>query len=334
MQRSRSAMVAVGSVLFAGSLAACGTKIMATDVPWQPPPYFAQECYADVDGVRVCYLEAGVEHDDAVVFVHGWSGNVHNWWDQYEAFSRDHHVLIFDLPGHGKSDKGADVHVTMDSLVETVVSLMTLRGIERATLVGNSAGGNVAARVAIAHPERVERLVLSDATGSGRDGIIAWFKPSVSPERLNRAGLTSGEHFPGDDPKSRARAEMIRSYVGTEEEAPYLQSLSDSFAMYYERIPKQQLQQLKMPTLLIWGADDPVVPKRSIHYFERNIAQAQTFWIDGAGHNPNTETPAVFNCALAAFLDQRPVGGCEPGPPAVDDDRRLTGPGTSRSTAQ
>jgi pimeloyl-ACP methyl ester carboxylesterase len=282
----------------------------------------------------VCYLEAGTEHEDAVVFVHGWSGNVHNWWDQFEVFSRTHHVLVFDLPGHGKSEKGPELDVTLHSLVETVVSLMDLRGIERATLVGNSAGGNVAARVAIAHPDRVERLVLSDATGSGRDGIIAWVKPSVSAERLNRVGLTTGEHFPGDDPKSRARAEMIRSYVGTVEEEPYLESLADTFSMYYERIPKGQLQALSVPTLLIWGADDPVVPKRSIHYFERHIPHTQTLWVDGAGHNPNTETPEAFNCALGAFLDERPLTGCGAGQPAIDEGRRLTGPGTSRSKAQ
>ncbi len=324
----------VSFALLVALVSACGTKIVETDAPWDPPAYFAQECYADVNGFRVCYLEAGKEHEEAVVFVHGWSGNVHNWWDQFEAFSRSRHVLIFDLPGHGKSEKGGHLDISMESLVETVVSLMDLREIERATLVGNSAGGNVAARVAIAHPERVERLVLSDATGSGRDGIIAWVKPAVSPERLNRVGLTSGEHFPGEDPKSQARADMIRSYVGTEEERPYLESLADTFALYYERIPKDQLRGLKIPTLLIWGADDPVVPKRSIHYFERNIPRTETFWVDGAGHNPNTEAPDLFNCALQAFLEQRPVGACEPGHPAIDDDRRLTGPGTSRSTAQ
>jgi pimeloyl-ACP methyl ester carboxylesterase len=307
------------------ALAGCA-ELPRPTAPWNPPPYFAQECWADIGGVRVCYLEAGVEREEAMVFIHGWSGNVHNWWDQYEYFSRRRHVLVFDLPGHGKSDKPADVEAWMELWVRTVDELMDRRGIERAVVVGNSVGGNVAARLAIARPERVQKLVLSDPTGSGRDGIIKWVIPTMRPAYLQRAGLTTGEHFPGDDPKSRARAAMIRSYVGTAEEAPYLQALSDSFAASYSRIPAAELAKIRAPTLLVWGDEDPVVPRRAVRYFRRRIPDTRTFSVADGGHNPNTEAPTIFNCVLEAFVRDADLARCGGG--------RVSGPSTNRARSR
>ncbi len=314
MPRRLGAILTVWAALSSSLLASACAGELDGQGAWEPPEYFAQECYADVGGLRVCYLEAGTENEQTLVFVHGWSGNVHNWWDQYEHFSRDHHVLVFDLPGHGKSERSAAIEYSTDLWVETVVTLMDLRKIDHAILVGNSAGGNIAARVAIKHPERVERLVLSDATGSGKDGILAWVKHSITPRKLHRAGLTTGEHFPGEDPKSRARAEMIRSYVGTEEERAYLEALTESVPSLFERIPAEDLRQIRVPTLLIWGADDPVLPKRSIKYFEQHIADSQTYWVHGGGHNPNTEAPEVFNCVLRSFVEERESPACDAEP--------------------
>lgn len=325
--RPRSRYLAALALL---GLASCASKL-DDDRAWEPPDYFAQECYADVNGARICYLEAGEEHEETLVFVHGWSGNVHNWWDQFEHFAGEYHVLVFDLPGHGKSEKGDHLEYDMDLWVSTVAGMMDHRSIEDAIVVGNSAGGNIAARFAIAHPERVRMLVLADPTGSGRDGKIAWVKPAITPRALNVAGLTTGEHFPGEDPKSRARAEMIRSYVGTSEERPYLEALAEGFGPSYEKIPTQQLAQIRVPTLILWGDEDPVVPKRAIRPFQEHIGDTKTVWVQGAGHNPNTEAPKTFNCVLGAFIEGRPVEGCEGGVPEVDPDTRLSGPSSKRT---
>lgn len=299
-------------LLVAVSCVSARARDLDVDTPWTPPDYFAPEQYADVNGIRLCYLEAGTEHERAIVFVHGWSGNVHNWWDQFEYFSRRYHVLVFDLPGHGKSEKGEHLKYDMEEWVSAVESMMEARSISSAVVVGNSAGGNIAARFALEHPERVELLVLADSTGSGRDGVIKVVKPVINPKKLERAGLTTGEHFPGEDSKSRARAEMIRSYVGTREEGPYLDGLARSFAASYERISNEELAQIEMPTLLLWGRDDPVVPKRALRIFQKHVPDNRTYWISGAGHNPNTETPEVFNCAVEAFIGGRTIRGCQP----------------------
>lgn len=271
--------------------------------PWNPPDYYATEQYAEVGDLRIAFLELGREHERSVVFLHGWSGNVLNFKYQFEALASDHHVLVYDQPGHGKSERDPETEYTLDLFGRTVVGMLDDRGIERATLVGNSAGGRIALWVAEHHPERVEALVLSNTTGSGRDGFVAPVLRTVRPRGLRRLELTTGEHLREQaGPLWDAKREYLASYHGTVEERPYLEMLADSLAPLYAKIDAAALAAFSMPVMLIWSDDDPIVPRRARRYFERHIPGARSEVIEGGGHTPMQAKPGQYTQLVRRFL--------------------------------
>lgn len=311
---------ALALVLMLAGLGGCGPVIVGTE-PWAPPDYYAEEHYVEIDGVRICYLEAGPPASSAppqsqrevetIVFVHGWSGNVQNWWDQFEHFQQRYHVIVFDAPGHGKSERGDHIDYSMDLYLETLDGLLDEFELEQVIIVGNSAGGWAAASYAIAHPERVSKLVLSDSTGTRHVGSVGSILPLLTPRWLQMANLTSGEHYPGQDPKSRARQEFVVSFEGTVEEKPYLEALAELLPASYERIPPEMLAQIEAPTLIVWGDDDHIVPIKAMRTFERAIEHDQSYVIHLGGHTPMMNSPDEFNCVLDSFLDGVALDHCK-----------------------
>jgi pimeloyl-ACP methyl ester carboxylesterase len=294
------------------ALAGCGPVIAGTE-PWTPPDYFADERFVEIDGVKVCYLEAGPPADQAetIVFVHGWSGNLQNWWDQFEHFQRRYHVVVFDAPGHGKSERGEHLDYSMELYLATLDGLLDELGLEQVIMVGNSAGGWTAANYTIAHPERVSRLVLSDSTGTRYVGSVGSILPLLTARWLQMADMTTGEHYPGQDPKSQARQEFVVSFAGTVEEAPYLEALARLLPDSYVEIPRPKLATITAPTLIVWGDDDSVVPIKAMQTFEDAIADNQSYVVHLGGHTPMMNSPDEFNCAVDAFLDGRELAACK-----------------------
>ena len=290
----------------------CG-QVVAGSEPWTPPDYWADERYTEIDGLKVCYLEAGPPASEAetIVFVHGWSGNLQNWWDQFEHFQRRYHVVVFDAPGHGKSERGDHLDYSMELYVETLDGLLDELGLEQVIMVGNSAGGWAAANYTIAHPERITKLVLSDSTGTRHVGSVGAVLPMLNARWLQMANMTTGEHYPGQDPKSQARQEFVSSFAGTVEEAPYLEALAALLPHSYVEIPKQELATITAPTLIVWGDDDPVVPVKAMRTFEKALPNDQSYVVHLGGHTPMMQSPDEFNCAVDAFLDGRELRDCK-----------------------
>jgi pimeloyl-ACP methyl ester carboxylesterase len=288
----------------------CGPVIAGTE-PWTPPSYFADEQYVELEDLKICYLEAGPKDAETIVFVHGWSGNLQNWWDQYEHFQSRYRVIVFDAPGHGKSERGDHVPYSMELYVEVLDGLLDELEVDEAIVVGNSAGGWIAADYAIEHPERVAKLVLSNSTGTRYTGSVGGILNVLSARWLQIANMTTGEHYPGLDPKSQARQEFVSSFAGTVEEAPYLEALATLIAPSYERIPKERLAEIEAPTLIVWGDDDTVVPIKAMRTFEKAIEDTQSYVVHLGGHTPMMNSPDEFNCALDKFLDETELRVCK-----------------------
>ncbi|NVB37604.1 alpha/beta hydrolase [Pseudenhygromyxa sp. WMMC2535] len=295
-------------------LTGCSTVVQGSE-PWTPPSYWEDERFATIDGLEICYLEAGPPRDqpgvETIVFVHGWSGNVQNWWDQFEHFSRDYHVIVFDAPGHGKSERGEHVDYSMALYVEVLEGMFEHLELDHAILAGNSAGGWVATKFALAHPERVDALILADATGTRYTGSVGAVLPFINARWLQLSNMTTGEHYPGADPKSQARQEFAASFENTVEEAPYLEALATLLSLSYERIAVEELARIDEPTLVLWGDDDPVIPVKAMTVFERTIADSQSYVVHLGGHSPMMNSPDEFNCAMRTFLEGGDLAQCK-----------------------
>jgi pimeloyl-ACP methyl ester carboxylesterase len=288
----------------------CGPVVAGTQA-WTPPSYWLDEQFVEIEGLRICYLESGPKDAETIVFVHGWSGNVQNWWDQLEHFEGRYHVLVFDAPGHGKSERGPHLDYTMEQHVAVLDGLLDALAIDRAVVVGNSGGGWIAAQYAAQHPERVTKLVLSDATGTRFTGSAGAVLNMLTARLLQMSNMTTAEHYPGLDPKSQARQAFAVSYAGTVEEKPYLEALASLLPPTYARIPDERLGQIEASTLVVWGDDDRVVPINAMKVFDHAISNSETYVIHLGGHTPMMNSPDEFNCAVETFLEGGESAACK-----------------------
>src|SRR5262245_66322738 len=137
------------------------TFIFAAARAQAPAPESKQ---VEIFGQKIHYLEAGAATTPAVILLHGLGGDMSNWAMTIPTLSGKYHVYVPDQVGFGKSDKPiANYHVAM--LIEFLDAFCKKLGVQKVTLVGNSLGGWTAAAFDIAHPEKVDKLVLVDAEG-------------------------------------------------------------------------------------------------------------------------------------------------------------------------
>jgi len=293
------------------ALVACGAR-SGSRKPWNPPPYFTPEKYAEVEGMKIAYVEAGESNPNAIVFVHGFSGDLQNWWDEFEYFQKDYHVLVLDNPGHGKSEKCSKAApCSIDLFARVVVGLMDQSKIKQAVLVGNSMGGQIVGYAAIHYPERVTKLVLSDSAGAGHYGPLALVIPLASPTTLKLLYNPKRAQYQEDGPeKNQGRSAFAKSFADTDQMRPYLVSLSQSIKSVAHTPLRKDLPKIAAPTLLIWGDDDPLVNPKTMDVFAAGIPQTTRYLVHGGGHTPQMHTPAEFNCAVEKFIQGRDLQPC------------------------
>lgn len=269
-----------------------------------------------VAGHRVRYVRAG--QGPPVVLIHGLASSIYTWKAVLPRLAADHDVVALDLPGFGGSEQPADLDFA--DLVAAVSALLDALGLERASLVGNSLGGAVAASVAARRPERVPALVLIDAAGFQRDladapavlrvavadptGLLARL-PFKRP--LVRLALRQVFH---DD--ARVTDERVAEYV-----APLLRSGAVASLRSLLRTPPERVEHLRRalpgiraPTLVVWGREDAWIPQAHADRFAAEIPDTRVVRLDDCGHMPQEECPAELLEVLAPFLEQggRPDG--------------------------
>jgi pimeloyl-ACP methyl ester carboxylesterase len=257
---------------------------------------------ATVYGLKIHYVEAG--SGEAVILLHGLGGNATNWAFNIPALAQKFRVIVPDQVGFGRSDKPF-INYRVATYVDFLDALYKELKLERATLVGNSMGGWIAAAYTLAHPERVERLVLVDAAGFAPPAefdakSLSFLNPSTREGMKQLATLvfSNKQLFTTD-----AAIDLMLTQRMTAGDGYTIQSMIESIARREDMLDNR-LAGIKKPTLLIWGRDDGLVPLAEYgERFKREIAGAQLIVMDGAGHVPQVEKAAEFNAALLKFLN-------------------------------
>jgi pimeloyl-ACP methyl ester carboxylesterase len=235
-----------------------------------------------------------------LVFLHGPWGFT---WDPFLGeLAKSFTVLAPEHPG--TTPETPDDVYQLDGLWDLVLcydELFTALGLEQATLVGHSFGGMLACELAAAYPARVRRLAMIAPLGFWRDGdrVVNWMMldPARLPEYVFR------------DPKSEAARRMFGG--GADPEAAIDARVRLAWGMgatgkFIWPIPdkglKKRIHRVKAPTLLIWGAEDRLVPPVYAEDFMRQIAGARVETVKDAGHAPHLEQPAVVAELVRSFL--------------------------------
>ncbi len=259
------------------------------------------EEYVDVGGLKVYYTVEG--SGSAVILIHGNGLSGGQWKLNIGPLAKYYKVYAPDLPGFGLSDK-PDMEYGVDYYVGFLGRFMDSIGVQKATLVGNSMGGAVAAKFAARCPERVAGVVLSDPTGFVPDSLSrnkelynAFLGLMIRSRRLycrpmlyNSANmrLLDDTKLVTDSKESRdAFVKNCRSIL------------------QYDGSYSGTLMAISAPALIIWGEDDLLLPAEDAEKYKGLIAGSKVKVIERCGHMPNLERHDEFNAAVLDFL-----GGC------------------------
>lgn len=248
----------------------------------------------------IAYRSAGT--GQPVLFLHGLGGSATAWEPQFEDLSDTFRCIAWDLPGYGDSEP--IVPLTFPLIVDAAMRLLDELDVERADVVGLSFGGQQALHLALAHPDRVGRLVVADTSARfGADGtdVEEWKRLRLDP--LD-AGTTPAAMAP-----MVIDAITARSFAGRERErtiAAFSRIPADGLRAAVECLPTHdvaaRLGEIITPTLVIVGELDEETPVVYAEALAEGIPDAELRVIDGVGHLTPAEAPDEFDTLVREFL--------------------------------
>ena len=278
---------------------------------WAPPP----SDFMYVKGQFVHFRDEGPKTDPVpLVLVHGTAASLHTWQGWVSELRGHRRVITFDLPGFGLTGPFTgeyprdDYHV--DNLARFTLDFLDALHVQRFVIGGNSLGGEVAWRVAARAPERVDRLILVDATGYAfvPERIPPGFQLARVPV-VNRIGeyLTPKPVIEASvrdvyaDP-SRVSGALVDRYFEMLTREGNRHALNKRMEIVATDLAPERIRTLKLPTLILWGAQDHLVPPVNAQHFQRDIAGSQLVILPGLGHVPQEEDPHTSVAPVRAFL--------------------------------
>ena len=291
------------------------------DVDWR-----AHQRWVTVGGDAVNTIELGPENrSDAarqehqpLVFIHGLSGSWPNWLEQLPVFAAERRVIAIDLPGFGHSPMPAG-QISIPAYARLLDGLLDQLEIDASAIVGNSMGGFIGAELAIAYPQRVERLVLVSAAGISTHGQPGAKRALPALRRLEQT-VTASAAWTASKSDAFARRPRLRDALlslvvrhpenlGAALAAEQLRGAGKpGFLQALEAIIeyeiRERLTEVACPTLIVWGDSDRVVTVRDAQVFAELIPNSRKVILEDTGHMSQLERPDEFNALLEQFLGE------------------------------
>ncbi len=311
----RAGKIAAGVLLALVAVTGVGLSLSwAPDRPvetltarWAPPP----SQFVSSQGMQVHLRDEGPRTDpQPIVLLHGTSASLHTWDGWADALKGQRRVIRMDLPGFGLTGPMPDGDYRLTRYVGFVIALLDQLGVQQAVLAGNSFGGNLAWKIAVDHPQRVSKLVLVDAAGYPFDpaSMPIGFKiaqiPALRPmmeHTLPRSMIESSVRNVYGDP-SKVTSELVDRYHELTLRAGNRSALVERFRQSPSGEFTAQIRQVRQPTLILWGAQDRLIPPDNALRFQRDIAGSRLVMFDALGHVPHEEDPEQTVAAVQAFL--------------------------------
>jgi pimeloyl-ACP methyl ester carboxylesterase len=281
---------------------------------WAPPP----SEFVEVKGQVVHLRDEGLRDDPVpVVLVHGTSASLHTWEGWVKALKAQRRVISFDLPGFGLTGPFAGQYTPGDYRGDTyarfVLDLLDQLKVGKVVIGGNSLGGEVAWRVAVMAPERVDRLILVDATGPRfkPDAIPLGFMLARAPvvnrlaEHLLPRPLVAVSTASVYGKPERLTTEVVDRYFELSLREGNRRALGQRLAILESDLQPERIALVRQPTLVLWGSRDRLIPPSTGRTFAEAIAGSRLVVLEGLGHVPQEEDPPTSVAPVKEFLGLR-----------------------------
>lgn len=259
------------------------------------------------------YRDEGVKTAPVLVLIHGSNSSLHTWEKLVDLLDEKYRLISIDLPGHGLTGPNNQRDYSAKTTINSVTSVLDALNVPSATWVGNSMGGWIVWRAALEVPNRVNAIVLVDASGAQTaEKIKPYLGARLAQNPLGRLALKnyspkflvkSSLEDTIADPSKLSDATIDRYwelllYPGNR------QAVLDRALTPREDDVFKTIGSIKVPTLIIWGDKDSVIPQSHGAAFNKEIKGSKLSIIKDAGHLPMEETPAEFANILDLWLAQ------------------------------
>jgi pimeloyl-ACP methyl ester carboxylesterase len=278
----------------------------------------ADSRFLEIEGIQVHYKTAG-KGQPVFVLLHGFAASLFSWREVIGPLAEIGTVIAFDRPAFGLTERpipgewSGQNPYSPAAQVDLLFGLMDALDVEQAILVGNSAGGTLALLAALKSPERVQALVLVDAAVYAGGGAPALVRPLLGTPQMDHLGPLIarrisdwGEDFARSawhDPQ-KISPEIWEGYLKPLRAENWDRALWELTKASQSSDLPQQLDAIRIPTLVITGDDDRIVPTEQSIRLASELPGAELVVIPACGHVPHEECPQAFLEAVSDFISQ------------------------------
>lgn len=276
-----------------------------------PSPLFAE----GPGGMKVHWRDQGCRECPAMVLLHGSNASLHTWEPLIERLGVEYRIITYDQPGHGLTGPHPMDDYTAAGMAQALDAVASAAGLEHFILGGNSMGGWVAWRYALARPERVDALLLIDAAGAP---LAQGQTPTKLPigfrlariralgpllEQITPRSLVEKSLLQSVEVDSIVTPEMVDRYwellrFPGNRRATGIRNRTDREEAYADR-----LGEISAPSLVLWGEKDSLIPRSAADTFAERLPNVTKVILTGVGHIPMEESPDATASAIRRFLD-------------------------------
>jgi pimeloyl-ACP methyl ester carboxylesterase len=278
------------------------------------------------NGQTVHVRDEGPRQGPVLLMIHGSSSSLHTWQGWVDALKDQYRIVRLDLPGHGLTGPHISDDYSTKAFVDTAATVMEQLGIKKYTVIGNSMGGYVAWNMALAYPQEVTGLVLVDASGAPQIApdslpigfrlaqsdavrpILQWFTPRMIIDRSLRQSVA--------EPEKVTQAQVDRYYDLLRHPGNREATLLRGEAPQIEATP-EMLGSITVPTLIMWGAKDTLIPVKAAEWFATHIPRSSTIIYRDLGHIPMEEAPQRTAQDLRQWLKDVALDTLAPSGPVI-----------------
>jgi len=236
------------------------------------------------------FIEEG--NGEPLVLLHGLFGALSNFEELIEYFRHHYKVVVPMLPLFDLDL----LHTSVGGLQKFLYKFMEARNYKGVHLLGNSLGGHVALLYVLKHPERVQSLILTGSSGLFENGMGDSY-----PKRGDYEYIKKKTEITFYDPKTASKELVDEVYEIVNNRLKAIKIIALAKSAIRNNLG-EELNQIKQPTLLIWGNNDTITPPFVAREFNKLIPNSELHFIDKCGHAPMMEVPGEFNQILHKFL--------------------------------
>lgn len=259
-----------------------------------------QEEFVNVDGNKIRYIKTG-SSKNTLVLIHGLGASAERWEPVLSYFGNQYTVIVPDLIGFGYSDK-PNTDYTSEFFAGFVSSFVETLGLDRTSIIGSSLGGQIAVEYTAANQQSVDRLVLVSPAGAMKEStpaLDAYIMAALYPDHTTAKNAFSMMTGNNKDVSQNIIDDFVQRMRLPNAKFAFMSTL---LGLKHAPEITTRLETIQVPTLVVWGELDPVIPVKYAEKFVRAIRDCRFYQMENCGHTPYVEDPENFANLVLDFL--------------------------------